>query len=222
MSYDKDTIDKARKLRQAGISLGQISKRFNISKSTASLWTAREVLSRTGKKRIKDRQDKARQRAFNTISRNREIVRKEIRSRAKVIVKNAKLDPYLHRILLSFLVWAEGDKELSCLGFSNSDPKMINTFLYLLRHSFHLDETKLRGLVHLHEYHNEKKVLDFWSKTTNIPLDQFTKSYLKPHTGKRIKKGYMGSMHIKYFDFQVARELAYIYNMFADKLRGVG
>jgi hypothetical protein len=26
------------------------------------------------------------------------------------------------------------------------------------------------------------------SKTTNIPLKQFNKTYLKPHTGKRIKK----------------------------------
>lgn len=56
---------------------------------------------------------------------------------------------------------------------------MIDTFLRLFRNSYQLNEKKLRALIHLHEYHNEEEMRIFWSKVTGIPLDQFSKSYMK-------------------------------------------
>lgn len=95
---------------------------------------------------------------------------------------------------------------------------MVKTFLKLLRSTFILDEKKFRALVHIHEYHNEKEIKAFWSKVTGIPLTQFNKSYLKTHTKKIIRKNYKGTISIRYYDYKIALELSFIYNIFAKKL----
>ena len=78
-----------------------------------------------------------------------------------------------------------------------------------MRFSFKLDERKFRAMLHLHDYHNEKKI---------IPISQFSKSYKKPHTGKRKREGYPGSTRIRYYYSKIALELRTIYNTFADSL----
>lgn len=88
----------------------------------------------------------------------------------------------------------------------------------MLRNTFMLDEDKFRGLVHMHEYHNEKEITEYWSRVSGIPTKQFTKPYKKPHTGNRIKKDYMGSFRIRYYDAKIAKELTQVYLQFADFL----
>ncbi|EKD62724.1 MAG: hypothetical protein ACD_52C00077G0001 [uncultured bacterium] len=87
-----------------------------------------------------------------------------------------------------------------------------------MRFSFKLDERKFRAMLHLHDYHNEKKIMIFWSDLTQIPISQFSKSYKKPHTGKRKREGYPGSTRIRYYYSKIALELRTIYNTFADSL----
>lgn len=223
MSYSMNTVIKAKELRRKGYSLGEIATKFQISKSTASLWTSKEKQTKFGLKRIVNRQDLARKKAFLTIEKKRGIVRKQIWEKSKQTLKEIRLTRPLSKLISSIFMWTEGEKgDFGRLGFTNSDPQMVCTFLSLLRRSFPLDESKLRALVHIHEYHDEKEIIKFWSEKTKISKDQFTKSYLKPHTGKRIRNNYMGSIHINYYDYKVARELASIYNMFAKKFRGVG
>ncbi len=105
--------------------------------------------------------------------------------------------------------------------FANSDAKTVSTFISLLYKSFQLDPGKFRALIHVHEYHNEKDIRDYWSRITGIPLAQFYKSYLKPNTRKRIREGYMGTISIRYYDYKVALELRWIYNVLTEKLGGV-
>ncbi len=92
---------------------------------------------------------------------------------------------------------------------------MIATFMLSLRKSFQVNEHKFRALVHIHEYHNEEQVKQFWSKISRISLSQFSKSYLKPHTKKRIRPDYRGSLRIRYYDAKIALELRSIYNTLA-------
>lgn len=97
----------------------------------------------------------------------------------------------------------------------NSDPKMIETFLKLFRIAFTTNESKFRALVHIHEYHNGEKQRKFWSELTKIPINQFSKNYLKPHTKKRIRDGYQGCIRIRYYDATIALELRTFYNTLA-------
>lgn len=222
MSYPIKIIEEARRLRRLGLSLGELSVRFKISKSTASLWTSKEKLSKSGTNRIIKRQNIARKKAFLTLENRRNVIRNEILKKSKISLSKIRFTTPLNKLILSIFMWTEGEKgTFKRLGFVNSDPKMISTYLSLLRSSFTLNESKFRALVHIHEYHNEEDVIQFWSGLTKIPKSQFTKSYLKPHTGKRIRPNYMGSIRINYNDYKVAREIASLYNMLADKLRGV-
>lgn len=223
MSYINKVKTDAKKLRQYGFSLSEIASKFQVSKSTASLWTSKEKISRQGKIRIRNRQDKARRKAFLTIAKRRKYIAKDISKKAKLTLDMINLSPPLSKLIASIFLWTEGEKgDFGRVSFTNSDPLMISTFLFLLRASFPLDESKFRALVHIHEYHEEKEIIKYWARITKIPQRQFTKSYLKPHTAKRIRNDYMGCVHINYYDYKVARELASVYNMFAKKLRGVG
>lgn len=94
-------------------------------------------------------------------------------------------------------------------------------FVNLLREAFDADESKFRLLIHIHEYHNDLKQRKFWSKATGISLKQFTKSYVKPHTGKNKRKDYPGCASLRYYDYRIALELEAIYNIFSDKFRRV-
>lgn len=100
------------------------------------------------------------------------------------------------------------------LRFTNSDPKLISLFLILLRESFVLDEKKFRCSLHLHEYHREKKQLDYWSKITHIPRSQFYKVHHKISGGKRIHEQYQGCLTLYYHDSLLAKELYYVYKEF--------
>lgn len=104
-----------------------------------------------------------------------------------------------------------------CLRFTNSDPKMISTFLQLFRKGFsNIDEKKFRCILQIHSYHNEISEIKFWSNITQIPTNQFTKSYQKTHTGNVVRKGYHGTIGIKYYDCNVVDQIIAIYNTLSD------
>lgn len=219
MYYPEKVVDKAKLLRRDGYSLVQIASELKISKSTASLWTSKVKISNPGKIKILKRQDDARLKAFKIISDRRKLILKTITEKAKYSFSLIQMSPALFKLITAIFIWTEGEKGgFSKVGFTNSDPLMIATFLYTLRKSFKLDEHKFSALVHIHEYHNEKEILKFWSAVTKIPISKFTKSYLKPHTAKRKRENYMGSIHINYYDYKVARELASLYNTFASSI----
>ncbi len=106
------------------------------------------------------------------------------------------------------IYWCEGAKSFTRgVQFTNSDPNLVYCFLRLFRSSYELDESKFRVCVHLHEYHNEQVQIDFWSKITRIKKDRFIRPYIKPHTGKRVKKDYPGCVDIRYHSNDMAKRL---------------
>ncbi|MEX1123646.1 MAG: hypothetical protein WEC81_00495 [Patescibacteria group bacterium] len=147
------------------------------------------------------------------------VIAEDVYSKLKTI----RFDNTLHRLLGSILFWAEGGKSLSdSVAFINSDPEMIKVFLINLRKSFVLDEGKFRALIHIHEYHDDQQLKAYWSKLTDIPVKQFSKSYLKTNSGPRRKNNYMGCLRIRYYDARIALELRTYYNMYSKLLRDVG
>lgn len=106
------------------------------------------------------------------------------------------------------MYWCEGGKnEKFGIHFTNSDPYLVKTFLYFLRRGYKLKENKLKVCIHLHEYHDVKKQLAFWSQTTKIPKGQFVKPYIKPHTGKVVRENYQGCISIRYYSTDLARKI---------------
>jgi hypothetical protein len=212
-AYPRSIIKQAERLRKSGHSFGDISQKLKISKSTASAWLNLITLDKSALNILNNKRLEARNRGLATIRKNRTQLLELIESKAKNTLENIDLNnPFISKLLCSLLYWGEGNKTGSRIGFINSDPLMISTFLKLLRRSFTLDESKFRALVHIHEYHNEREIKSFWSNITLIPLTQFTKSYLKPHTKTVIRSGYKGALRISYGDYKIALELKLTYN----------
>lgn len=87
------------------------------------------------------------------------------------------------------LYWAEGDKTGTYfIALTNTDPKILKFFTKWFRKYFDIDENKLRGRLYIWEDLDEKSAKEFWSKTLNIPLNQFTKSYISKSNPKIRKK----------------------------------
>ena len=209
---------KSVELRKKGYSVNEIVEQIGVAKSSVSLWVRNVPLD-----------DKARNRLLTKIKFGQLISAENKRRRTKQILddhfgaaikalKHKKLDKLTIQLVCSLIYHCEGNKDIHYgAGFTNSDPDLIRTFLYLLRFGFDIDEKKLRVCVHLHEYHNLKKQIDFWSKITNIPKKQFIKPYLKPNTGKRIKENYQGCISIRYHDVDISRRLLMIAKAFLTK-----
>lgn len=217
MRHPIELKDKVTKLRKRGYSLKEIASRLGIAKSTASLWLRDVKLDKKARVRLKKRGILGQYKATLTRKKKREELLRGLRRLAQKELIGNKGDKRMCRLVCSILFWCEGNKNyLSCVRFTNSEPEMIKCFLYCLREGFGIDENKLRGLIHLHDYHNKEKQIEYWSKISKIPKERFYKSYRKPNTGKRIKKDYPGCLAITYYDAKLAKRLWSYYKEIQD------
>lgn len=213
--YNIDLKQKAISLRRKGHTLNEISILLKIAQSTTSVWLRNTNIGTKARRRILQKQVDGRAKSVELRRERKLMLVKKIDDEVKKTINNIKVSNDLNLLLCSILFWTEGGKYTdTSVNFINSDPAMIQLFLYLLRSAFNIDESKLRMLVHLHEYHEKSEVLQFWSNKTGIPLSKFSKSYLKPHTKKRVRKGYMGTIRVRYYDYKVALKLRSTYNMY--------
>lgn len=136
--YLQEVKDKAIALRKQGYSLNQIVSELGISKSTASLWVHTVTLDMFARDRLNIRRVQAVKRGAVT----RKLILDSIYQSIDLSIVsefNQPLDnKFVMRLLCSFLYWGEGTKTGSAIKFTNSDPKMIQVFLHLLRSSFRL------------------------------------------------------------------------------------
>ena len=104
------------------------------------------------------------------------------------------------RISALMLYWAEGTKKGSNVDFTNSDYKMAQLWIKFLREICKVDEKRLKLQLHLHYDMNEPELKKWWSKKLNIPLKNFTKSYIKKvkKKGTYKIKSYVGTIKIRY------------------------
>lgn len=221
MVYSAKVKKSAIFLRRKGASLNEISTLLHISKSTSSIWLKSVALNKSAKEKIKKKIEKGRHKALMTRLSQSNTQRKELEGNVRGILKTIRPSKELSKLLSSIFLWTEGG-ELAAkhVTFMNSSPLMIRTFITLFRQSFDLDETKFRALVHIHAYHNDESIKNYWSNLTHIPLTQFHKSYQKANTKNRIRAGYMGCIRISYYDNKIALELRLLYNMFGEFVEG--
>lgn len=217
MAYDNSIKQHAIKLRKSGYSIKEISNKLNIAISTSSVWVRDIVIQPHGLNRMQKRYELKRYKMSQRwIDKNRQKYLTNYLD-AKTLLSSIDLkNKNIAKLICAILFWAEGNKDYSHIRFTNSDPAMIATFLSHFRRGFVADESKFRACVHLHEYHNSKEIHHYWSNITKIPLSNFRKAYLKPHTGKRKKIDYKGCITVYYFSSSIAHELQALYNAVSD------
>lgn len=74
-------------------------------------------------------------------------------------------------VVISMLYWGEGSKR-SC-EFINSDGKMIQTYLFVLRNVFNVQEKDIKPTLRIFSGMNKPECLNYWSKITKIPKHRF-------------------------------------------------
>lgn len=211
--------EQAISLRRSGFSLSEISKALYVSKSSASVWVKDVLLSKRAKQKIERKRADARERAAATHRKQVDKKLVDAKIYGREVVGKATVNADTARLLCAIMYWCEGTKirRSEILGFTNSDPLVIASFLKLLRTGFKIDERKLRMSLHVHDYHDVDTQLRFWSKVTTIPLSQFHRPYRKPHTGIRTREGYQGCVSVRYLNVDFGRRLEAIATAFLNK-----
>ncbi len=212
--------ERAFRLRKKGYSVKEIAKKLDISQSTSSLWIRYIKLNKIAQKRLEKRKLLPYYKSALRWHKKREEEERKYDQAAFDTITRINCDINHAKIYCSLLYWCEGGKNYKgSMRFVNSDPILLSTFLNLLRAAFFIDEKKLRVLMHLHEYHNEKIQRKFWSGLTKIPEEQFNRTFFKQHTKKRIRENYPGCVVVYYHDCRIAREIQAIYKAFSLQIK---
>jgi len=99
------------------------------------------------------------------------------------------------------LYWAEGTLKGSTVDFANSNPEMVKIFLRFLRDICGIRKERLRIYLYAYSYQNIEALKLYWHKITEVPLNQFTKPYIrKGNSNLSNRKLPYGLVHIRYND----------------------
>jgi|SRR3989344_3711227 len=168
-------------LRKRGQSVKKIANSLKISVSTASLWSKEVLLTEKQKEKLKNRKVR--------ISHLRRLASKshlEKIVRVKHLFKSAKSEIQILNDQELFLIgialyWAEGFKSMKegRLGFCNSDPKMIKFMIKWFRKALKIKSEDFILRTEFNESHKDRteEIKFFWSKVTELSLDQFEKPF---------------------------------------------
>ncbi len=186
MRQDKN---KALKLRLEGKSYNEINKILGIPKATLSGWFTRLELSDKANNRISKRVSEKSLKGL--IERNKSQTHlAEQRARAtretakREITKLSKRELFLLGVSI---YWTEGYKKpivqngkiktFHSVSITNSDPNLIKMFTKFLIDICKVPEEKITANLRIYKHQNENYLLEFWSKTTNIPYSRIKKFY---------------------------------------------
>ncbi|MEI6581149.1 MAG: hypothetical protein WCO07_03200 [bacterium] len=197
--------ETARKMRNNGISLGDIVKSLEISKSTVSLWCKDLVLSESAIKKIKTHGNA---KSVQGLLRYSELKRKE-RTERNIFQRKegASLVGVLSdRDILMIglgLYWGEGYKYENCeLGFTNSNPDMIRFYFKWLE-LWNVKKESLIFRLTINEFFRkeEENIKTFWINFLGIKKEQFSKTtFVKTNLKKASLKNieeYKGILRVK-------------------------
>lgn len=184
------TREKIKELYLSGCSVQEISDRLKMSPSGI-----RYVLIKSDTK-MRSRSEAVRMKHH-----------KRLRSYGSTLPKNIPEELQSLYVAGLALYWGEGSKTSNTVAIANSDPDLVLVFLSFLRKLCHVDEKRLRVLLHYHEGQNEKDLLVFWSKITKIRKSQFYASTVHRKSEGSTKRLEFGTVSLRYSDSFLLAEI---------------
>ncbi len=164
-------------MRENGTSIGDISIGLGVNKSTVSYWCKNIELKESAIQKIKT---KGREKSIRGLLRYSELKRKERIDRnykqkqdgADFVGNISKRDVLMTGL---GLYWGEGYKEGE-LGFTNSNPKIIQFYLTWLQ-IFNISKSDLIFRLTINQIFKpqEKQIKRFWLDLLDVKDDQFSK-----------------------------------------------
>ncbi|MBI2196107.1 hypothetical protein HYU45_00660 [Candidatus Daviesbacteria bacterium] len=219
---------EAQELRRKGLSYGEIMLQISVSKDTVSRWCRDIVLTEVQKKRLLENkiygQRKGSQVAAENKRQKRLLRTKEIFEKSKIELGEVnKRDRFLAGI--AFYA-GEGNKADGDGGLANSDPKIIKFMIKWFKEFCEVPMSRFRGAIWIHEGLDAEKAKKYWSTLTEIPQDQFHKTYIAKNKidSKKIRKNIheYGVFAIKFSDSDKQRKImGWISALMGDKIADV-
>lgn len=141
----------------------------------------------------------------------------EQKEKYKHILANTRISKNEARLLCSLIYWCEGSKYPSSnfIAFSNSDHRLVRTFLFLFKRAFEVDMRKVRIHLQIHSDHDSDKTRSFWSELLEVPPTQFYKPTVTDPMKKMKRLDYQGTCTLKYFDSKLLLQITGIFEEFA-------
>jgi len=196
--------NRAFKLRQKGESIKDIAKRLKIAKSTVSWWCRGIKLTPEQVQRLHEKMVKSgyKGRMKGARMQYKRRLKKIEKWKKKGIERIRRLSNRDLLIAGIALYWGEGARKRRGVSFSNSDPKMIKFMIRFFREVWKIDKSRFTGYIGINKIHKNRieEVENYWSKTTKIPREQFTKTTLIKAKNKKDYKNfpvYYGTLTIK-------------------------
>jgi len=197
--------NKVVKLRLYGKSINEISEKLDIPKSTVSIWCRGIQLGQNQIRRLAERvkfgSRKGRIKFLEKIRKKRKEEIEILRKRGiREIGKLNKRDLFIAGV---GMYWSEGYTYPigNQVGFTNSDSRMIMLILKWFREICKVSEGRFTLQVKINQIHKDriKKVENYWSNLTSIPLYQFNKTVLIKNKAKKVyldTDNYFGTLRI--------------------------
>ena len=188
--------EKAINYRKNGYSYNMISEKIGVNKSTLSNWLNKipfspnkELIKKIGLAKLKSASFKHNQK-MEEIKKMKDLAEKELG-------KITKRDLWLLGIGLYL---GEGSKSNEQIRFSNSDPETIKILVSWFKTNCNLKNKNFNPYIHTYPDNNIEETINYWSKTTGIPKNQFGKTYIDRRTDKsKIKRKTLpyGTLHLR-------------------------
>lgn len=181
--------DRAIRLRKDGQSIKEIARILNVAKSSVSYWvrdvqlTAMQRSQLTARGFSKDAIEKRRLARIQETQKKHSAIMKEAGDTLQYL---SSRDLWL---LGTALYWGEGGKtNRGSARVANSDPAVIKLMMRFFREICKVPEEKFRGHVHTFSHLNKNAAEKYWSEVSDIPREQFFKTYTKPSIASKHKK----------------------------------
>ena len=182
---------EAEKLRRAGNSYREISKKLNIPKSTLSSWFSDQIWSKSLREKLvlknRDTLKKALQLARSAIINARLKRRSKFIYEARLQFRKLKCDPLFLVGLTAY--WGEGNKTNGgVVSFINTDPQLVRVISEFYRKCLHVQNEKLRVGLFIYDDISELEMIQFWSSTLDISKKQFIKTQILKSRSRLTKR----------------------------------
>ena len=191
--------EKAIKLRKHGLSYNEILQKVPVAKSTISLWCRYVKLAPAQIKKLESgRITKNALKGIIAIQNMFWRRRCESFLSGVNMLKSKSLANKNSRFIAGLMLyWAEGNKK-SKAAIANSDPRIIRFTVSWLKEFWDVSPAQIKVHLHIHSGQNENQMISYWSSLTNIPLENFGKSFVKPEgSGYRKNILYNGTVKIE-------------------------
>lgn len=210
-SYSEELREEARRLRREGWSLNEISAKLGPPKNTLTLWVRGIELTPEQRQRLFEKEQRTlgnnRARAAAAQRQGRLARIASAHQQAQAFLDTTANPQATNLVAAAMLYLAEGAKTEGAFSLGNSNPQIIRYWLYLLRTSFTIDETKFRLQIMHRSDQDLEELKRFWTMVTGIERFHSTQPDARTE-GKPTKRlDYQGVCVIYYHDVALRRYL---------------